>query len=154
VAVDFPMIPDGILPDKQLSKRLEQFRDLILNRHEQCIGAGIKLVEKFVCCGEPLVHARAHIGRGSFEKWIADTFGHDTGLGLRTAQRYMRAYRSFVEYLEERNAAPPAGSLAIVTNNKELLLDYCKHIVALREEKKERQKSSTGPLPSQFLDAM
>lgn len=106
-------------------KTKTELRKLILVSHYQCTSSAMATAEYGICCGEHLTQLKLLVGHGDFEAEIKSSFSRETGLSLRTAQRYMNHYRRFLLFLHQQNAAPSSPQ-AIATSQTDLLRDFCR----------------------------
>lgn len=83
------------------SKALTQYRDQIAKQHLKCVGSGIQTIKNWIICGESLLEAKSLLPHGQFSDWIKENFHESTGLGKRTAQRYMRTAIQFRKFLRD-----------------------------------------------------
>lgn len=105
---------------------LERFREAILERHTLAMASMVDALLRRIECGALLYEARAIVPHKQWEKWLTDNFSAETGLAIRTAQRYMQDYRLFMGYVGEH--APRDGETTPVSPQmqRELLLQYCR----------------------------
>lgn len=107
---------------------LQQLREAILQQHHLALAGMVDTLFLRIECGRLLSAAREFVAR-DWEKWVADNFSVETGLSLRTAQRYMRDYRLFQGYLKECSPDDEATNVS-PQKQRDLLLEYCRGIGA------------------------
>ena len=78
---------------------LTSLRDEITNCHAGCMAVGTISIRANILCGEMLMYAKSIVGHGNFDNWIKENFSLESGLCLRTAQRYMAKARKFRKFL-------------------------------------------------------
>lgn len=96
---------------------LKQIPKYVLKFHEGVSNSAIGLLVNMVWAGALLIRAKQLLPRGEFREWVENSFSAETGLGLRTAQRYMAVARNYFEYAQ--------SDMSICNNESELkkLLD-------------------------------
>lgn len=114
---------------------LKQIPKLVLKFHEGVSKSEIDLHRNMVLAGVLLAKAKQILPRGDFRNWVEKSFSVETGLGLRTAQRYMAIARKYFEFAQ--------SDVSICNNQSELknlldspLLDeFARLQLALKESK-------------------
>lgn len=106
--------------DNLKSSALDQYRDHILQRHRVCQVFGLNFLRAMIYCGEALLEVKSLFRHGQFKTWVEESFHSETGLSLRTCQRYMakaREYRRFLE-IQGQTVDSNASILSFLENDE------------------------------------
>jgi len=136
-------------------KVLAQYRDGILNLHQQIIVSEIDRLGRYIACGWMLLDVSAMIPHGGWKKWLRENFSAGTGLSERTAQRYMRTATDYRRFLVEFGYA----GLDDVARQTQLNLEYIEEFHhRASAESDGRVKELAGPndwmTPSHVIEAV
>ena len=134
---------------------LAQYRDGILNLHQQIIASEIDRLGRHIACGWMLTDVSAMIPHGGWKKWLRENFSASTGLSERTAQRYMRAATDYRRFLVDFGYA----SLDDVATQTQLNLEYIQEFHANASgDSAGNKKEPVGPndwlTPSHVIEAV
>ena len=113
------------IDDNLKEKFLADLRSEILSRHNNCIAVGIAHIRAIILCGELLLFAKSLVGHGNFNRWIEANFQADTGLSVRTAQRYIAKAKAFRKFLHSEGIKlDPNATTASFLDQDELLRQF------------------------------
>lgn len=120
---------------QMIADPLKQIQKVVLKFHQKVSNSEIDVLSNMVGAGTLLLGAKQSLPRGDFRNWVEQSFSVETGLGLRTAQRYMAAARNYFEFAQ--------SDVSICTNECEvktllaspLMQEFSRSRLALKEKK-------------------
>ena len=115
-------LPTGTIKHETLAR----FRDAILERHYLAVTKTTEGLMRRIECGALLSEARDIIIHNYWTTWLEENFSAETGLSIRTAQRYIRDYRGFLAFLRERMPEGKETTALSPVRARDLVLEYCK----------------------------
>lgn len=134
---------------------LDRFRQAILERHTLAVTAMVDALLRRIECGALLHEARKLIPHRSWEKWLADNFSADTGLSIRSAQRYLRDYLQFRHHIEQHPLQEPEATDLSPQAANDRLIRYCRETD--RRSSKQRpntDEANSWHSPKAVIDAV
>ena len=137
--------------DSPKSNALDDYREQILQRHMVCMIFGVNHLKSMIHCGEALLEVKGLLEHGQFNKWVKSSFAPDTGLSLRTCQRYMAKAREFRKFLAkmEKSLDHDATVLSCLEDN-DLFLAFTDQFASSDNITNDSEEWKT---PSVVLDA-
>lgn len=121
------------------AEALARYRDAILVRHEQATNSAIESLMRRVQCGEYLAEAKGLIDHGLWKNWLLENFSAETGLTVRTAQRYMEDFQLYRSFLAKLHGSEPCAVASGSLSESELLLTYCQEAILTTQPKVTNQ---------------
>lgn len=103
---------------------LEKYRDIILQRHKLSMMVGLYHNVAMIHCGESLLEVKSMLPHGEFSAWVTENFSPDTGLTLRTCQRYMAKAKAFRKFLKGKTATSENATVVSHLENEALVSDF------------------------------
>ncbi|WP_437191002.1 hypothetical protein [Planctomicrobium sp. SH527] len=77
-------------------------RKRVLKLHQKFLTIGLDGLKTMILCGVLLQKIKDSLKHGQFKPWLEKNFEPSTGLGVRTAQRYMAKANAFLDLIRHR----------------------------------------------------
>ena len=91
------------LPAETAAPELSKLRKQVLKYHLKVSSLALQTIRSAILCGMLLLRVKNLLPHGGFRSWVEESFEAETGLGLRTAQRYMNEARNFIDFANGRD---------------------------------------------------
>ncbi len=85
--------------EKVVTSDLGKLRKEVLKLHQKVTRFAEQAIYFAILCGMVLLRIKKFLKHGEFNPWVESNFAAETGLGVRTAQRYMAKARAFIDFL-------------------------------------------------------
>lgn len=85
--------------EKLVQQEITLLRKRVLTLHQNFLKAGLEALRAMILCGMLLLKIKEKVPHGRLLPWLKDNFEPSTGLGIRSAQRYMAKANAFLALL-------------------------------------------------------
>lgn len=82
-----------------VQEELALLRKRVLKLHQKFLTIGLEALRVMILCGMLLLRIKGNLPHGRLIPWLKENFQPSTGLGIRSAQRYMATANAFLDHL-------------------------------------------------------